>query len=144
MATTLKFEWIRTNPGLRMVQGPSTSRVVRTRGKITHRVQNRTNGSTARRQSLIKIRDDVLGILDPHRDANIFGRNTRLYLLLGRELRMRRRSRMNHQCLGIPDIRQMASEFDALDKLLTRFFPPLIPNPRIAPAPSGRYFRAAS
>jgi hypothetical protein len=92
------------------------------------------------RQPLIEIADDVGDALEADREAHHIGPGAGGDLLLGGELAMRRRCRMNDQRAGVADIGEMGEELDRLDQRDAR----MTPKVKTEPAPLGRYFRASA
>ena len=68
-------------------------------------------------QRLVEVGDDVAHVFNAHRQTDELGRHAGLRLFLGRELRMRRRGRVNDQRLRVADVRQVAEQLDAVDQL---------------------------
>src|SRR5882762_2601827 len=56
-------------------------------------------------------------MLDAYADPHLVGLHPRGDLLLFAELLMRRRGRMDHQGLGVPDIGKMAGQLQGVDEL---------------------------
>ena len=76
-------------------------------------------------ERLVEVRLDVLDVLDADRQPDVLRRHAGLRLLFRRQLRMRRRRRMNHERLGVADIGQVARKLDAVDELDRRVAPAL-------------------
>ena len=70
-----------------------------------------------RLQRLVQVGDDVAHVLDADRQADELRRHAGLRLLLGRQLRVRRRGRVDDQRLGVADVGQVAGQLDAVDEL---------------------------
>src|SRR5215471_20923919 len=76
-------------------------------------------GTLNRGERLVEIADDIVDMLDSDRQAHIGVGNTGLCLLLGRELRMRRRCWMNGKRADVANIGDVIEHHQLVDK-----FPP--------------------
>lgn len=72
-------------------------------------------------QSLLQVVDDVLGILDPHADANVLRRHARAGLFAFGQLLVGRAGGVNDQRFRIADIGQVRTQLARIDELLARF-----------------------
>src|SRR5450432_1435450 len=64
----------------------------------------------------VDVREDVVRVLEADREANVIGRDTGRRLLLGRELRVGGRGRVDGQCLGVAHVGQVRYELEAVDE----------------------------
>src|SRR5690606_11780626 len=78
-----------------------------------------------RGETLLDVLDDVVDMLEPDGQAHELRRDPSGPLLLRRQLRMRRRRRMDREALRVADVREMAEELEAFDELPSRFEPAL-------------------
>ena len=69
---------------------------------------------------LVEIGDDVADVLDAHREPHHFRRHAGGGLLLRRQLLVRGRGGVDHQRLGVADVRQQAEQLQRVDELLAR------------------------
>src|SRR6266516_5238427 len=69
-------------------------------------------------QSLVDVPEDIIERLEPDRQAHHFGQDPGGALLVLVELAMRRRGRVNHQRLGVPDVGEMREKLYRLDNAL--------------------------
>src|SRR5688572_7286671 len=72
------------------------------------------------RQRLIEIREDVRLVLDPDREAHDVIASAGGSALLGRELAVRRRGRMNDEAAHVADIGEVREELERADELHAR------------------------
>ena len=70
-------------------------------------------------ERLRQVGDDVVDMLDPHRQPHIALGHTGIALLVGCQLRMRGRSRMNGQRARIADIGDVVEEPEGIDEGLS-------------------------
>src|SRR5690242_3515207 len=71
-------------------------------------------------QRLVEIGDDVFDMLEADREADIAVGDAGLALLLGRELRMRGRRRMDRERARIADISDVVAHLQRLDEAAPR------------------------
>ena len=70
-------------------------------------------------ERLRQVGDDVVDMLDPHRQPHIAFGHTGIALLVGCQLRMRGRGRMNGQRARIADIGDVVEEPEGIDERLS-------------------------
>src|ERR1700712_6009563 len=69
---------------------------------------------------LVDVGQDVVDVLDAHRQANVVRRDARRRLLLRRQLLMCGQRRLNHERLGVADVREMRGELQRFDEAPAR------------------------
>lgn len=95
-------------------------------------------------QRLVEVLEDVVDVLQAHRQPHQLRRHAGLRLLLGGKLLVRRAGRMDHQRLGVADVGQVGVELDAVDEFLARLEAAADPEGDEGACPRGRYFLARS
>src|SRR5690606_19761633 len=78
-----------------------------------------------RGETLLDVLDDVVDVLEADRQAHELRRDPAGLLLLRRQLRMRRRRRMDREAPRVADVREVAEELEPLDELAARLEPAL-------------------
>src|SRR5437879_6900441 len=71
-------------------------------------------------ERLVEVPENVFDVFESHRDAHHIGLDAGLELLLGVQLLMGGRRRVNHQAARVSDVSQVRKQFQAVDKLLAR------------------------
>jgi len=96
------------------------------------RVQRSLHRSTLAKR-LVEVRDDVVDVLDPDREADEVVRDAGGELLRRGELLVRRGRRVDHEALRVADVREVGEELRLSMNFFPAATPPLMPKPRIAP-----------
>ncbi len=109
--------WIRSRSFRDHASEPN--RLRRVRLKWTNLLAFRLCGRC--REGLFQVVDDVIGVFDPDRHANVLGADTGTTLLVGVELLVRGAGRVDDECFGIADVGQVRAEFAGVDELFARF-----------------------
>ena len=73
---------------------------------------------------------DIVDMLQPDRQPDVIVAHSRRKPLLPGELLVRRRRRVDHETLGVPDVGQVGEELHIVDELLSRLHPSLDPEPQ--------------
>src|SRR5690606_9351555 len=75
-------------------------------------------GPSCLRERLIEVLEDVVDVLDAHREAHKIGGDAGRKLLGFGELRVRRRGGVDDEAARVADVREEAEELDAVDEPL--------------------------
>ncbi len=98
----------------------------------------------SRPETGLQVSEDVVDVLQSHRQTHQTGGNSGGELLLGRELRVCRRSRVDNQASHVTNVGDVAKRRDVVDQCATGSTPPLISEGQHCSDSVGAYFEAAA